>query len=158
MKGPFEFTHFGLVSRAVCTVLLFHWLDIKSSWRGSMATWDSVSASWRCLRGKCYATVVPSLPCILKVHGIWGAPFSGLPLTKFGDIPTITLQHTYIHILALVGQHLFGVHNEKKSFLIAFRRKWYQKNKKRGNKMLQNTRIQDKLNRMDIFSLDNINV
>ena len=80
-----------------------------------MATWDSVSASCRCLRGNRFGTVVPSLPRILKVHGIQGAPVSGLPLTKFGDIPTITLQHTYIytHILALVGQHLFGVHNEK---------------------------------------------
>jgi hypothetical protein len=75
-----------------------------------MATWDSVRAnwSWRCLRGNCYATVVPSFPGILEVHGIRGAPVSGLPLTKFGDIPTIiTLQHTYILAL-LVGGSIFS--------------------------------------------------
>jgi len=133
---PQEFTHFGLVSWAVGAVLLSQWLDIRSSWRGSMATWDSVSASWRCLRGDRYATVVPSLPRILKVHGIRGAPVSGLPLTKFGDIPTITLQHTYIytHISISWTASFWSAQWKIYSFLIAFRRKWYQKNKKRGTK------------------------
>jgi hypothetical protein len=67
-----------------------------------MSSWGRGYASWRSPWGSSSdATVIPSLPCILKIHGVRGPIFSGLlPLTKFWDAPSSTLLNSSRIILA----------------------------------------------------------